>query len=426
MLSGRSEREVVVTGLGVVAPGACGVDAFRSVLRAGNSVVELDEAMRSRGFGCHVSARAKVTPEALARTFSELEQRRGTSSGLRSAVVAGMDAFHDAGLEAKDAELYPTWSVVFGVGVPGIDTLKDSFDLIDSGQCKRLGSGCIEMQMPSSAAATLAARLGAGGPATTVASACASGTEALLIGVDRIRRGLSDVVLTGSVEAEGHHLWGSFDALRVLTRGSNGAPGAASRPLSATAAGFVPASGSGALLLESREHAERRGARIYAEVRGGFLNCGARRNGGSMTAPNPLAMRLCIERALKDAEVSGREIDLVSGHLTATAGDLNEVAAWCDALRRGGADFPWLNAPKSIFGHALSGSGALELVACALELHDGFMHPSLNCEDLHPGVLAHVDAGRVVRELMETPLTTVIKASFGFGDVNACAILRRV
>jgi len=426
MLSGRTGRDVVVTGLGVVAPGACGIDAFRAVLRAGKSVVEFDETMRSRGFGCHVSARAKLTPEALARTFTEVELRRGASMGLRSAVVAGMDAFRDSGLESKGAELYPTWSVVFGVGIPGIDTLKEAFDLIDTGQCKRLGSGGMEMQMPSSAAATLAARLGAGGPATTVASACASGTEAVLTGVDRIRRGLADVVLAGSVEADGHHLWGGFDALRVITRVSNEAPGAASRPLSATAAGFVPASGAGALLLESREHAERRGARIYAEIRGGFVNCGARRNGGSMTAPNPLAMRACIEQALKDAEVSASEIDLVSGHLTATAGDLGEVAVWCDALRRGGADFPWLNAPKSIFGHALSGSGAIELVACALELHDGFVHPSLNCADLHPNVLAHIDESRVAREFMETPLSTIAKANFGFGDVNACAILRRV
>ncbi len=425
MLNGRTGRDVVVTGLGVVAPGACGLDAFRAVLRGGKGMPAFDEELGSRGFGCRVSGRARLSEEAMSRTFSEVEQRRVTSNGLRAAVVAGMEAFRDSGLGTGEDELYPNRSVVFGVGILGVDVLKTGFDLIDAGQSKRLGTGMMEMQMPSSAAATLAARLGAGGAATCVASACATGTEAVLTGVDRIRRGLADVVLAGSTEADGHHLWGGFDAMRVMTRASNDAPSAASRPLSATAAGFVPASGAGALLLESREHAEQRGAHIYCEIRGGFVNCGARRNGGSMTAPNPVAMRRCIESALRDAGVSADEIELVSGHLTATAGDPGEVAAWCDALRRGGAGFPRLNAPKSIFGHALSASGAIELVACALELHDGFIHPSLNCEDLHPAVLGHIASDCVVRELVETQVTTLAKASFGFGDVNACAILRR-
>lgn len=426
MLSGRTERDVVVTGLGVVAPGACGVEAFSALLREGRSVPNVDPELQARNFGCHVSARALITPEAVQANFSELEQRRITSVGLRSAVIAGMEAFRDSGLSPAEEDPHSRWSVVFGAGVPGIDVLPLAIEQVEAGQVKRLGSGLIEMQMPSSAAAVLAARLGAGGPATCVAAACATGTEAALVGVDRIRRGLCDVVLVGSSESEGPHLWGAFDTLRVLTRASNRSPNGASRPLSASAAGFVPASGAGALLLESREHAQKRGARIYGEFAGGFVNCGARRNGGSMTAPNPVAMRVCIQAALRDAGVLAKDVDLVSGHLTATGGDPAEISAWCDALRRDGADFPWVNAPKSIFGHALSASGAIELVACMLQLHHGFLHASLNCEDVHPTVRSHIDASRVVQAVQEAPLRAIAKSSFGFGDVNACAVLRRL
>jgi 3-oxoacyl-(acyl-carrier-protein) synthase len=281
------------------------------------------------------------------------------------------------------------------------------------------------MQMPSSATAILAARLGAGGQATSVASACASGAEAVFTGLDRIRRGLCDVVLVGSTEAEGPHIWGAFDSLRVLTRASNDNPEAASRPMSARASGFVPASGAGALLLESKEHAERRGAKIYCELLGGHVNCGARRNGGTMTAPNQLAMRLCVREALRHARITPAQVDLISGHLTATAGDPNEINAWSDALERKGRNFPLINAPKSLFGHALSGSGSIELVACALQLDDGFVHPSINCEDLHPQILETIAPECVVRELRSTRTTTIAKASFGFGDVNACVVLHK-
>src|SRR5690606_34919622 len=113
--------------------------------------------------------------------------------------------------------------------------------------------------------------------------------------------------------------------------------------------------------------------------------------------------------------------DAISGHLTATQADPHEVAGWSDALQRRGEAFPWLNAPKSIWGHALTACGALELVACVLQLRDGFLHASLNCEDLHPAVSDRVAPNRVVREATSPPqLDVLIKANFGFGDVNAC------
>jgi len=182
--------------------------------------------------------------------------------------------------------------------------------------------------------------------------------------------------------------------------------------------------GAAILHLESLESAQARGARIYAEVMGGALNCGGHRSGGSMTAPNPVSVRRCIGQAVADAEIDPREIDLINGHLTATGADANEVAAWAEALGATPDTFPVIHSTKSLIGHGLGAAGALESVACVLMLRGRFAHPSLNCEDVHPMVEAY--AGSIPHETREMPgLRTVIKSGFGFGDVNACVIFRR-
>ena len=145
-----------------------------------------------------------------------------------------------------------------------------------------------------------------------------------------------------------------------------------------------------------------------------------------MTAQNAEAARTCMAAALTAAGVDSDEIDAISGHLTATGADAAEVENWATALGRSGSRFPWINAPKSLWGHALSASGSIELVACALQLAGSFLHASLNAEQLHPAIAQTVDPRRVVRQLTEIPsLDRLIKASFGFGDVNGCAILGR-
>jgi 3-oxoacyl-(acyl-carrier-protein) synthase len=212
--------------------------------------------------------------------------------------------------------------------------------------------------------------------------------------------------------------------MRVLCRTHNDRPEAASRPMSATAAGFIPGSGAGVLHLESLDSALERGARIYAEVLGGALNCGGHRMGGSMTAPNPESVRRCIRAAVADAGISPDEIDAINGHLTATGADPREVANWAHALNRTPETLPTIHSTKSMIGHALGAAGALESVACILMLRDGYLHGSLNCEDVHPEIEAYARA--IPHQFREAPdLRTIIKAGFGFGDVNACVIYRR-
>jgi 3-oxoacyl-(acyl-carrier-protein) synthase len=259
---------------------------------------------------------------------------------------------------------------------------------------------------------------------TTNSSACSTGTEAIVEGLVRIREGRAERMLCGGSEGASPYIWAGFDAMRVLCRSFNDAPEQASRPMSASAAGFVPSCGAGVLLLESLESARSRGARIYAELLGGAVNCGGHRGGGSMTAPNPTGVVRCVRAALADADVSAARIDAINGHLTATGADAREVACWAEALERAPADMPPIVSTKSMIGHALGAAGGIESVASVLMLAHGFLHPSINCDDVHPEIAPY--AGRVPHRAQAAPeMRTLVKASFGFGDVNACIVLER-
>ena len=213
--------------------------------------------------------------------------------------------------------------------------------------------------------------------------------------------------------------------MRVCTYKHNDSPETGSRPMSASASGFVPASGAGALVLEDMETALARGARIYAEVLGGDLNSGGQRGLGTLTAPNPVAVQKCIQNAMKNAGITGQDVDLINGHLTATSKDSLEISNWSAALSRGGADFPYINSLKSTVGHCLSAAGSIESVASVLQLYQGFVFPNRNCEDLHPEITEIVDSSRIPLQLIEKDLNIVLKASFGFGDVNGCVVFKK-
>ena len=178
------------------------------------------------------------------------------------------------------------------------------------------------------------------------------------------------------------------------------------------------------MLLESLESALERGARIHAELLGAGLNCGGHRMGGSMTAPNPTSVRRCITEALADAGISPDRVDAINGHLTATVADPREVDSWEKALGREQGSLPPITATKSMIGHALGAAGGIESVASILMVSKGFVHPSINCEDVHPEIERH--AASIPHSALELPdLDVLVKAGFGFGDVNACLVFKR-
>ncbi|HRS97170.1 MAG TPA: beta-ketoacyl synthase N-terminal-like domain-containing protein, partial [Smithella sp.] len=296
--------------------------------------------------------------------------------------------------------------------------------LINEGRVRRLGSRVVEQVMGSGTSARISGLLGAGNQVTSNSSACSTGNEAIIDSLWRIRMGLAKRMVAGGSEGASPYIWGGFDAMRVLCRKFNDNPAAGSRPLSATACGFVPGAGAAMLVLEELETALARGARIYAEVIGGYVNCGGQRMGGSMTAPNPEGVKRCIRGAMADAGIDGAQIDAINGHLTATYADPHEVRNWAEALGRPPEDFPYIQATKSLIGHCLGAAGAIESVAVVLQIYKGFLHPSVNCEDVHPEIEAF--AHKIPQKCLEIPRMKIIaKAGFGFGDVNSCILFKK-
>jgi 3-oxoacyl-(acyl-carrier-protein) synthase len=420
-------ERVVVTGLGVLAANGNNVHDFELALRKGQSGITVNEAMVEHGFACHVAGVPQGI-EDIASSYFDQEELLAMNSGQRLASIAAVDAWQDAGLErpARDDDQVDWDSgAILGTGIGGMDTIAARVvPLTDAGKVRRLGSTAVEQVMSSGVSARVSGLLALGNQVTTNSSACSTGTEAISMGLMRIRNGLAERMLCGGVEGVSHHIWAGFDAMRVLCRKFNDAPEHASRPMSASAAGFVPSAGAGVLLLESLSSAQARGARIHAEVLGSALNCGGHRGGGSMTAPNPESVQRCIVAALADARVDASAVDAIHGHLTATGADPREVHSWAAALGCPPEKLPTITSTKSMIGHALGAAGGIEAVACVLMLRGGFVHPSINCEDVHPEIKPF--AASIPHQMRETPdLEIVIKAGFGFGDVNACVVFRK-
>ena len=422
------KRRVVVTGMGVVSPNGIGTAEFLRSIRQGTSGIRHFPELAEHKFSCQIAGKPEVSEEQKRKYFTELQLRNFNSSGILYGVMAGMEAMEDAGIPIAEKDSEPLWDlgIVFGTGTSGVDKFRESVYLLDAGKVKRLGSNTVVQTMASGISAYLGGMTGAGNQVTTNSSACATGTEAVIMGYDAITSGKAEQMLCGSCSDHGAVVWGGFDAMKVLTWKHNDSPQSGSRPLSASASGFVPGSGAGAVVLESLESARKRGATIYAEVLGGHVNNGGQRLGGSMTAPNSKAVQRCISKALEASDVEGSEIDYINGHLTATIKDPTEIHNWSEALGAKGRAFPYVNSLKSLIGHGLAASGSMEVVAALLQLHHGFVAPNINCEDLHPEIAQIVDRDRIPTEMIPADLHTIAKASFGFGDVNACVIFRKI
>ena len=419
-------RRVVITGLGIVAPNGVGLEAFTHAIKNGISGIKHNPELERLQFSCQISGTPEISEELKRDYFTELELRNFNSTGILYGVIAGMDAWKDAGLLIEQNE-NPDWDsgTVFGTGTSGIDKFRESIYKIDDLQTRKLGSTAVAQTMNSGVSAYLGGKLGLGNQVTTNSSACTTGTESILMAYERIKLGQAKRMLAGSTSDSGPYIWGGFDAMKVCTFKHNETPEQGSRPMSATASGFVPGSGAGALLLEDLEIALARGARIYAEVLGGNINSGGQRGLGTMTAPNAIAVQKCITDAMANAGINSDDIDAINGHLTATSKDGLEIQNWSEALNRKGIDFPYINSLKSMVGHCLSASGSVESVASVLQVYEGFVFPNINCEDLNSEITACIDASKIPQQLIQKDITILAKASFGFGDVNGCVIFKK-
>lgn len=411
--------------MGVVAPNGHGLDTFEKALREGRSGVHFHPRLKELKFGCQIGGVIEDF-DAIRKSYFDHEKLLSINDNIGYASVAAVDAWHDAGFEIdEDGQAHWDTGAIIGCGIGGMDTIAEKVvPGINEGKVRRLGSRIVEQVMNSGPSARVGGLLGLGGQVTSNSSACSTATEALVEAFRKIRFGFAERMLAGGSEGASPYIWGGFDAMRVIARKYNDEPEKGSRPMSATANGFVPGAGGAVLILEELETALKRGARIYAEVLGGSVNSGGQRNGGSMTAPNPEGVQRCIREALANAGIRPEEIDAINGHLTATFADPYEIKNWATALGRGPSDFPFVNSTKSMVGHCLGAAGAIESVAVALQLYKGFLHPSINCEDIHPEIEDYGD--KIPQKVMEYPeLKIIAKASFGFGDVNSCLIFKK-
>lgn len=418
-------KRVVVTGLGVLAPNGQDVSSFKSALEQGVSGIRHHQQLEDIGMACQVGGITDFDDTVL-RTYMHPNTFKALNSRpIQYMCTAVLNAWMDAGLEINVDKVDWATGCVIGCSVCDVDQIKDVTRMIDNGEQKKLSLRNIEQLMTSGVGAYVSGLLGIGNHTITNSAACATGTESILLAYEKIKLGYADRMVAGSCEAPSKYIWSNFDNMRLLPRRYNQSPAQASRPFSATAGGFVPGSGAGALILENLDTAMERGAKIYAEVLGGSVNSGAQRNGGSMTAPNREGVTRCITKALENADTHPETIDLICGHLTATMADKVEVNNWSTALNRKNGNFPYINSVKSMIGHCLSAAGSIECVAAVLQLHNQCVHPNLNCEDLHPEITDLIDGSHITTKKVNTEIRNIIKANFGFGDVNACIVLSK-
>jgi len=418
-------RRVVVTGMGVVAPNGIGIPAFLKALQTGTSGVKFVPHYRDLNFSCQVAGLPDFKWDSLANYISEVTLHGLKATNIAYGLVAALDAWADSGMPYDTDE--PRWETgcVFGNSTSDTEAMKNVITRVDNKEVRKLGSRVVEQAMNSGVTSYISGRLGLGNRLITNSAACATGTQAVLMAYEYIKDGYAKRILTGSAEHVDTYVYGAFDSMRVLSRKFNDQPENASRPMSLTAGGFVPGSGAAALVLEDLEFALARNARIYAEVLGGSSNAGGQRGGGTMTAANPVGVRRCIQQALETSGVSAAQVDLISGHLTATFADKQEIQNWSDALNRRGRDFPMVNSLKSMIGHCLSAAGSIETVALILQIVHGFVHPNINLEDPNPEIIEITGIDNVPVQMTKKDVNIVAKANFGFGDVNSCLIISK-
>ena len=428
-------RRVVVTGIGVVSPVGNNKTAFLRSLVAGRSNIRTYASLAQLGFRCRIASLPDI-PETEVSEFTKAYRLvKLKSTGILYGCMAGLEAWTDAGLEVMERQSRsPYWEsgCIFGSSSNGLESIKDGIRLTDLCTPHKMGGRTAQQSMNSGVSAYLGGIIGLGNQVTTNASEGATGTEAILEAYHRIRRGQASRMMAGSSEGSSHYLRGAYDGLLAgektyaLVQDRDDCPETASCPLSIRAEGAVPGAGGGALILEELTAARKRNAPIYAEVLGGHTNCGAFAEGINFIRHGSVALEECMVASLEAASVHPDEVSLVSGHLSGSVNDVEEIGCWAKALGRKGNRFPLLNAPKAILGHCLTASGILEAAACVLQLSGSFVHGNPHSRPLHPEIRKWVSAGRIpLKTRKNVPLEIVAKLSMGMGDINSCVIFKK-
>lgn len=405
-----------MTGVGLVTPLGTGVQKNWDAVTAGRSGIKLID--RFPDIESYASRIAGQVTDFRAEDFIEPKEIKKMDRFIHFAMGAAAMAMEDSGLKI-DPEFAEAVGVIIGVGMCGLETLEVTKVALLAGGPRKISPFFIPKVISNLAPGHVAIRFGAKGINLTPTSACASGTHAIGEGFHLIRRGLQDAVIAGGAEAAITPLGvGGFAAMKALST-RNDEPERASRPFDKDRDGFVIGEGSGVLILEEREHAVRRGAKIYAEV----IGYGANGDAHHMTAPAPNGegAARCMQLALRDAGIAPSEVDYINAHGTSTEyNDANESTAIKKVFGEHGARLA-VSSTKSMTGHLLGAAGAVEGVYSALALHYGVIPPTINYDTPDPAC----DLDYVPNQARKADIKVALSNSFGFGGTNACVIFRR-
>jgi 3-oxoacyl-[acyl-carrier-protein] synthase II len=411
----RGRRRVVITGMGTVNPLGHTVAEFWEASLAGKSGVDWLTQVDSTGYETHIAGEVKnFDPEQ----FIDRKEARRMARFSQLALAATHEAIEGARLKMSELDAYRV-GVLFGNGMGGYpDTDRAVKDIVQKG-VRRMDPFYMVKMLPNMAAAQVAMRHGAKGYNATISTACASAGNAMGEALEMIRYGRADVMLTGGTEAGISELGlAAFQVMKALSS-RNDPPSGASRPFDAKRDGFVSSEGAGVFVVEALEHAQRRGAPILAELAG--YGCTSDAHHVVVPVEDGETTAACMTMALEDAGVKPEDVDYVNAHGTSTQmNDKYETVAMKRALGEVAYQIP-ISSTKSLIGHTLGASAAIESVACVQSILTGWVHPTINQEYPDPDC----DLDYVPNASRQAEVNVVLKNSFGFGGQNACLVFKK-
>jgi len=398
---------VVVTGIGVVSCLGNDKASVAACLREGRSGIRHVQEYADLGLRSHVAGTPDIDLEALI----DRKIKRFMGDAAAYAYVAMRNAIDDAGLVAAQVS-DPRTGLIAGSGGGSVANQIDTADTLRSKGVRRVGPYMVPRTMCSTVSAGLATPFQIKGINYSISSACATSAHCIGAAMEQIELGKQDVVFAGGAEELHWGMTGMFDAMGALSTKRNDTPAQASRAFDTGRDGFVIAGGAGILVLESLEHATRRGARIYAEL----VGYGASSDGYDMVTPSGEGARRCMQMALGSTQ---GPVDYINAHGTSTpAGDIAELIAIREVFGRAA---PPISSTKSMSGHSLGAAGVHEAIYCLLMMENGFIAPSINIETLD----AQAEGLDIVRQTRAADIEQVMSNSFGFGGTNASLVFKR-
>ena len=403
-------REVVITGMGIVS------SLGNNISEVTHSLENLKSGITKNQINAELGLRSQVSGSVKDLQMKELIDRklyRFMGDAAAYAYLSTEQAIHDA--ELSEAELSSVRTgLIMGSGGASSEDQIDSADILRSKGLKRIGPYRVTKAMGSTVSACLATSFGVKGINYSISSACATSAHCIGSGMEQIQLGKQDIVIAGGGEAEHWGMTSLFDAMGALSTKYNETPEVASRAYDKGRDGFVIAGGGGTLILEEKEHAIKRGARIYAELTG----YGATSDGEDMVSPSGEGGKRCMEIALEMTK--GNKVDYINAHGTSTpAGDITELNAIYSVF---GEDLPMISSTKSLSGHSLGAAGVHESIFSLIMMKEGFVVGSANIENLDEGAADFP----IVRENTKKELNKILSNSFGFGGTNATLIFEKV